>query len=157
MAFPRISVQYERAVLAGAVVREKLRTTTAIRARAYDVVAHQQAAMPEPPLAAPTPDPEDQEPEAVPRSGVDLTALRALKASRIDVEALDLTADQLRHLQDAFAKAADDSRLRADRYAEQDDVVRPVHDQQAHRPHEPGRTAAGKHAPCQLGKPKWAP
>ncbi|MET9208241.1 relaxase domain-containing protein [Streptomyces bacillaris] len=44
---PRVPLQYDRAVLAGAVVREKLRTTTVVRGRAYDVVAHQQAAMPE--------------------------------------------------------------------------------------------------------------
>ncbi|WP_327180379.1 hypothetical protein OG599_34920 (plasmid) [Streptomyces sp. NBC_01335] len=57
---PRIPLQYERAVLAGAVVREKLRTTSAIavRGRAYDVVAHQQAAMPEQLLA---PEPADSE------------------------------------------------------------------------------------------------
>lgn len=49
---PRIPLRYERAVLAGAVVREKLRTTTsAVRGWAYDVVAHQQAAMPEQLLA----------------------------------------------------------------------------------------------------------
>lgn len=71
-----------------------------------------------------------------------MTALRALRESRTDVEALDLTADRLRRLQDAFTKAADDSRVRADRYTEQDDadVGRPVRqdDQRAHRPHEPG-------------------
>ncbi|MFE7778721.1 hypothetical protein ACFU5O_33575 [Streptomyces sp. NPDC057445] len=39
------------------------------------------------------PDPDDQEPEAEPRSAIDLTALRALKSSRSDVEALDLTDD----------------------------------------------------------------
>ncbi len=41
---PRIPLQYERAVLAGAMVREKLRTTTttaAVRGRAYDAAAHQ--------------------------------------------------------------------------------------------------------------------
>ncbi|MFF0009823.1 hypothetical protein ACFYQT_41305 [Streptomyces tibetensis] len=71
-----------------------------------------------------------------------MTALRALRESRTDVEALDLTADRLRHLQDAFAKAADDSRVRADRYTEQDDAegAHPVRqdDQHAHRPQEPG-------------------
>ncbi|WP_326594506.1 MobF family relaxase [Streptomyces sp. NBC_01803] len=141
---PRIPLQYERAVLAGAVVREKLRTTTttvaAVRGRAYDVVAHQQAAMPEQPLAPPAADPEhdDQEPEAGHQEAIDMTALRALRESRTDVEALDLTADRLRRLQDAFTKAADDSRVRADRHDA--DVVRPVRqdDQQAHRPQEPG-------------------
>ncbi|MFD5399299.1 hypothetical protein ACFWJW_34470 [Streptomyces sp. NPDC127097] len=44
---PRVPLQDERAALAGAAVREKLRTTVAARGRAYDAVAHQQAAMPE--------------------------------------------------------------------------------------------------------------
>ncbi|MFG2220429.1 MobF family relaxase [Streptomyces sp. NPDC048685] len=143
---PRLPLQYERAVLAGAVVREKLRTTTdtRVRGRAYDVVAHQQAAMPEQLLAPPAAEVEhdDQEPEAGRREAIDMTALRALRESRTDVEALDLTSDRLRHLQDAFTKAADDSRGRADRYTEQDDAdgAHPVRqdDQQAHRPQEPG-------------------
>ncbi|WP_331747787.1 relaxase domain-containing protein (plasmid) [Streptomyces sp. NBC_00853] len=142
---PRVPLSYDRAVLAAAAVREKLRTTaTAVRGRAYDVVTHQQAAMPEQLLvpAAADPEDEDQEPEAGPREAIDLTALRALRESRTDVEALDLTAERLRHLQDAFTKAADDSRTRATRYTEQDDAdaVGPVRrdDQQAHRPQESG-------------------
>ncbi|MGW2425610.1 MobF family relaxase [Streptomyces sp. NPDC001709] len=139
---PRLPLQYERAVLAGAVVREKLRTTTVWR-RAYDVVAHQQAAMPEQLLApaAAGPENDDQEPEVGRRDAIDMTALRALRESRTDVEALDLTADRLRHLQDAFTKTADDSRARADRYAEQDDAdaVRPVgqDDQRTHHLQQP--------------------
>ncbi|MGY0071912.1 hypothetical protein ACWZEH_35295 (plasmid) [Streptomyces sp. QTS137] len=127
-------------------MREQLRTTTTarVRGRAYDVVAHQQAAIPEQLLAPAAADPErdDQEPEAGRREAIDMTALRALRESRTDVEALDLTTERLHHLQDAFSKAADASRTRADRYAEQDDAdgVRPVRqdDQQAHRPQEPG-------------------
>ncbi|MEV0126629.1 hypothetical protein AB0I16_34660 [Streptomyces sp. NPDC050703] len=53
---PRIPLQHERAVLAGAVVRKKLRTTT-VRGRAYDIVTHQQAAMPEQLLAPESADP----------------------------------------------------------------------------------------------------
>ncbi|QNT91366.1 TrwC relaxase [Streptomyces griseofuscus] len=144
---PRIPLPYERAVLAGAVVREKLRTTTvtAVRGRAYDVVAHQQAAMPEQLLAPEPADPEhdDQEPKAGRGEAIDMTALRALRKSRTDVEALDLTADRLGRLQDAFAKLGDDSRDRSDRHtAEQTDAsaVRPTRPdgQQAHRPQEPG-------------------
>ncbi|MER6736492.1 MobF family relaxase [Streptomyces puniciscabiei] len=142
---PRVPLQYERAVLAGAVLREKLRTTgTAARGRAYDVVAHQQAAMPEELLAPRPANPEhdDQEPEAQRREAIDLTALRALRESRTDVEALDLTDERLRHLQDAFAKAAADSRARADRYADPDDsdAGHPVRqdDQQERRPQGPG-------------------
>ncbi|MFG2600748.1 MobF family relaxase [Streptomyces sp. NPDC048462] len=143
---PRIPLQYARAALAGVVVREKLRTTTAtaVRGRTYDVVAHQQAAMPEQ-LVAPEPaDPEhdDQEPKAGPQEAIDMTALRALRESRTDVEALDLTADRLRHLQDVFTKAGEDARTRANQYAPPDDAdaAHPVRrdDQQAHRPQEPG-------------------
>ncbi|MEU2718036.1 hypothetical protein [Streptomyces sp. NPDC007205] len=138
---PRLPLQYERAVLAGAVVREKLRTVAA-RGGAYDVGAHQQAAMPEQLLALPAAGPEhaDQELEAGSREAIDLTALRTLRESRTDVEALDLTAERLRRLQDAFTKAVDDSR--ADRYADRDvaDAVHPVREdeQQAHRPQQPG-------------------
>ncbi|WP_399919904.1 hypothetical protein [Streptomyces kanamyceticus] len=116
---PRIPLPYERAVLAGAVVREKLRTTaTAVRGRAYDVVAHQQAAMPEQLLAPEPADPEhhDQEPDAGPGEAIDMKALRTLRESRTDVEALDLTADRLRRLQDVFTEAGEDSRARATRY-----------------------------------------
>ncbi|MGW7317391.1 MobF family relaxase [Streptomyces sp. NPDC054865] len=143
----RIPLRYERATLAGVVVREKLRTTTAtvVRGRTYDVARHQQAAMPEQLLPSADADPEhdDQEPEPGPRKAIDMTALRALRESRTDVEALDLTADRLRRLQDAFAKAGDDSRVRADRHIGQDNdtgAVRPARpdDQQAHRPQEPG-------------------
>lgn len=63
-------------------------------------------------------------------------------------EALDLTADRLRRLQDAFAKAADNSRVRADRYSIQDDAgaVRPVRpdDQRRTTRRSPDRTAAGR-------------
>ncbi|WP_411152668.1 MobF family relaxase [Streptomyces sp. A30] len=145
---PRVQLNYDRAVLARAMVREKLRittttTATAVQGRAYDVVAHQQAAMPEQLLAPEPADPEhdDQEQEPGRREAIDLTALRALRESRTDVEALDLTAERLRHLQDAFSKAADASRTRSDRHAEQDDAdAHPVRrdDHQAHRPQEPG-------------------
>ncbi|POG44954.1 hypothetical protein BV881_24280 [Streptomyces sp. ZL-24] len=145
---PRIPLQYDRAVLAGAVVREKLRTTAAaaVRGRAYDVVAHQQAAMPEQLLASEPVDPEHdgREPEAGREEAIDMTALGSLRESRTDVEALDLTADRLRRLQEVATKMADDARARADRVladrtaAQADaDAVRPD-DQQAHRPQQPG-------------------
>ncbi|MFI1576140.1 relaxase domain-containing protein [Streptomyces anulatus] len=143
---PHIPLQYDRAVLAGAVVREQLRasTSTAVRGRAYDVVAHQQAAMPEQLLAPEPADPEhdDQEQEPGRREALDLTAVRALRDSRTDVEALDLTAERLRHLQDAFTAAADRAHTTMDRYTRRDDAEppHPAHgdDQQAHRPQEPG-------------------
>ncbi|MFI1607769.1 hypothetical protein ACH4YN_37625 [Streptomyces griseofuscus] len=141
---PRVPLQYERAVLAGAAVREKLRSTVATRGRAYDVVRHQQAAMPEQLLVPEPADTEhgDQEQEPGRQEALDLTALRALRASRTDVEALDVTAERLRHLEDAFTAAADRARATMDRYAHRDDAERPhpvrEDDQQAHRPQEPG-------------------
>jgi hypothetical protein len=93
---PRIPLQYDRAVLARAVVREKLHTTAAnVRGRSYDVVTHQQAAMPEHLLAPEPANPEhdDQEPTPGRPKAIDMTALRALQESRTDVDALDLTAD----------------------------------------------------------------
>ncbi|MGQ4356664.1 hypothetical protein [Streptomyces drozdowiczii] len=104
---PRTPLQYERAVLAGAEVREKLRTTTAVRGRAYDVVAHPQAAMPEqllaPEPAAPEHDDQEQEPGR--HGAMDLKTLRALRGSRTDVDALNLTAERLCHLKERFVPA----------------------------------------------------
>ncbi|MBX7555781.1 hypothetical protein K1Y78_49915 [Streptomyces sp. tea 10] len=100
--------------------------------------------MPEQLLAPPATAPGrgDQEPEAGRQEAVDMTALRALRESRTDVEALDLTAKRLRHLRDAFTAAADRVRATMARYAEQDDAdgAHPGRqdDQQAHRPQEPG-------------------
>ncbi|MFI6936792.1 hypothetical protein [Streptomyces sp. NPDC050287] len=58
------------------------------------------------------------------------------------MEALDLTAERLRHLGDAFTAAADRARATMDRYAHRDDAddAQPVRedDQRAHRPQEPG-------------------
>ncbi|MFE9241751.1 MobF family relaxase [Streptomyces sp. NPDC007007] len=141
---PRVQLQYDRAVLAGAVVREQLRTITVVRGRAYDVVAHQQAAMPEQLLAHEPADPEhdDQDDKPGPREALDLAALRALRDSRTDVEALDLTAERLRHLQDAFTEAADRAHTTMGRYTHRDDAETPHparrDGQQAHRPQEPG-------------------
>ncbi|WP_326681050.1 MobF family relaxase [Streptomyces sp. NBC_01237] len=139
---PRIPLQYDRAVLAGAVVREKLRTAV-VRGRGYDVVAHQQAAMPELLLghrdAAPGDD--DQEPEAGGQEAVDFTELRALKASRTDVEALDFTAEQLRRATEVFTKAGDEAAARTRKSTGPQDAraPRPVRedDQRAHRPQQP--------------------
>lgn len=144
---PRIPLQYERAVLAGAVVREKLRTTTAttataVRGRAYDVVAHQQAAMPEQLLAPEPADPEhdDQERESGRPEALDLTALRALRQSRTDVEALELTAEQLRHLAAALTRTGEGSRVRKRKYTGRE-TAPPLHlerQEEQHRPQQPG-------------------
>lgn len=70
--------------------------------------------MPEQLLAPEPADPEhDQEPKTGTGEAIDMTALRALRASRTDVEALDFTADRLRQLQEKFAKAGDAARARA--------------------------------------------
>lgn len=88
-------------------------------------------------------DDDDQEPAAGAGPGIDLTALRALKASRTDVEALDFTAEQLRRVTDAFTKADDGARARTQKHADRVDTTpsRPVHedDRRAHRPQQPDR------------------
>ncbi|MFH8574332.1 hypothetical protein [Streptomyces sp. NPDC017993] len=130
---PRVPMRYDRALLASAVAQEKLRTTTAARGRAYDIATHQQAAMPEQLLANQETDLEPGRPEQEtgPRSAIDLTALRALKKSRADIESLELTAERLRHLQDAFTKAADREDASAPHPAPEDD-------QRTHHPQQPG-------------------
>lgn len=83
---PLVPLQYERAVLAGAAVREKLCSTVAARGRPYDVVAHQQPAMPEQ-LLAPSAtglELDDHESELVQQEAVDLSALRVLRECRTD-------------------------------------------------------------------------
>ncbi|MEI7029633.1 MobF family relaxase [Streptomyces pratensis] len=138
---PRIPLQYERAVLAGAVVREKLHTTV-VRGRAYDIARHQQAAMPEQLLAPEPTDPErdDQEPEAGVEEAIDMTALRALKASRTDVEALDFTAAQLRRATEVFTKAGDEAAARTKQYTGRETAppVHPMRQEEQHRPQQLG-------------------
>ncbi|MFI2620305.1 hypothetical protein [Streptomyces sp. NPDC018584] len=82
---------------------------------------------------------DDRGPEPGRQEAIDMTSVRALRESRTDVEALDLTADRLRRLQEVATKMTDDSRARADRHTAQADadVMRPD-DHQAHHPHEPG-------------------
>jgi hypothetical protein len=70
-------------------------------------------------LLIPFPD-ADADADSESRSALDMTALRALKESRTDVEALDLTAERLRHLQDAFTAAADRARATMDSYADRE-------------------------------------
>ncbi|WP_198544741.1 relaxase domain-containing protein, partial [Streptomyces sp. Root1295] len=143
---PRIPLQYDRAVLAGAVVREQLRITTtdtAVRGRAYDVARHQQAAMPEQLLAPEPADPENDDQEEKPGRPevLDLTALRALRQSRTDVEALELTAEQLRHLAAALTKTGEGTRARKKKYTgrETAPAVHPVRQvEEQHRPQQLG-------------------
>ncbi|MFJ4771034.1 hypothetical protein ACIP88_18300 [Streptomyces uncialis] len=172
---PRVPLRYDRAVLAAGVVRAKLCTA----GRGYDVVAYQQATMPEqllpPSLSAePARDDDDQEQEqeqeqTMAREAVDLTAVRALKKSRTDVECLGLTAEQLRHIQKAGERAGEQARERAAQYAEQGaagEPSRPVRadEQQAHRPQQPGphrgpgagyRVDSGERSP-PAGRCRWS-
>ncbi|WP_405192788.1 MobF family relaxase [Streptomyces anulatus] len=142
---PRTLLQYDRAVLAGVVVREQLRTTTtatAVRGRAYDVVAHQQAAMPEQLLAPKPADPEndDQEQKSGRPEALELTALRALRQSRTDVEALELTAEQLRQLAAVLTKTGEGARVRKKKYTGRETTppVHPERQEEEHRPQQPG-------------------
>ncbi|MFC9004774.1 hypothetical protein ACFV2I_37955 [Streptomyces microflavus] len=100
-------------------------TATTVRGRAYNVVVHQQAAMPEQLLAPEPAAPEHDDQEQKPGRGeaLDLTVLRALRDSRTDVEALDLTAE--RQLQDAFTAAADRAHTAMGRYTRRDDAEPP--------------------------------
>ncbi|MFI2318776.1 MobF family relaxase [Streptomyces sp. CB00072] len=137
---PRLTPQYDRAVLAGAAVREQLRTTTtatAVRGRAYDVARHQQAAMPEQLLA---PENDDQEQKPGRPEALDLTALRALRQSRTDVEALELTAEELRRLAAAVTKTGEGARVRKRKYTGRETAppVDPVRQEEQHRPQQPG-------------------
>ncbi|MFG2987342.1 hypothetical protein ACGFYQ_39955, partial [Streptomyces sp. NPDC048258] len=137
---PRVPLRYDRAVIASTMLAAQLRTARRTGCVMYDVAAHQQAAMPEQ-LLVPFP---DTDPHAEPdrlddKPVLDLTAVRALKKSRTDVEALEFTDEQLRQLQDVFTKAAAQARRTMDRYADRKDATapRPVHedDQRAHRSH----------------------
>ncbi|MEU1123304.1 hypothetical protein ABZ371_06890 [Streptomyces sp. NPDC005899] len=143
-AIPRIPLQYERTVLAGAVVREKLRAPV-VWGRGYDVAAHQQAATPELLLgpAAAAPEYDNQKPEAGALETIDFKELRALKASRTDVEALEFTAEQLRRATEVFTKAGDEAAARTRKYTDPQDAPAPHPardgDQRAHRPQQTDR------------------
>ncbi|MFJ7497692.1 hypothetical protein ACIQZB_42700 [Streptomyces sp. NPDC097727] len=135
---PRVPLLYDRAVIASTVLTDGLRATRRTGRALYDdVVVHQQAAMPEQ-LLIPFPD-ADADTES--RPVLDMTALRALQASRADVEALEFTDEQLRHLQGVFTKAADQARETMNRYADRDDAPAPhparEDDQRARRPQQP--------------------
>ncbi|MFJ4876968.1 hypothetical protein ACIP93_17360 [Streptomyces sp. NPDC088745] len=84
-----------------------------------------------------------------------MTALRALRKSRTDLEALDLTADRLRRIREAATKTVNASRARANRHTAQTDAaaVRPD-DQQAHHPQQPGPHRGRKAGP--LSRPDGA-
>ncbi|WP_078492525.1 MobF family relaxase [Streptomyces yerevanensis] len=142
---PRVPLLYDRVVIASTVLGARLRAARRTGRALYDdVVVHQQAAMPEQLLLFA----QEQPPPAV-----DLAALRT------DLEALELTAEQLGYLSRAgqhLAALRKDANRRAHRAAtgsapgaqdaadahRQDEASAPrAHredDQRAHQPHQPG-------------------
>ncbi|MEU5959074.1 hypothetical protein [Streptomyces sp. NPDC047525] len=98
------------------MLRTATATATATRGRAYDVSAHQQASMPEL-LSLQDADPADSARGDKHESA--MVALRAMKESRTDLEALELTDEQLRHLQGVLTKAVDQAREMS-RYADRE-------------------------------------
>ncbi|OLO25557.1 hypothetical protein PZ61_0238340 [Streptomyces sp. MNU77] len=98
--------------------------------------------MPEQMLAPEPADPEHdgQEQEPGRPEALDLTALRALRQSRTDVEALELTAEQLRHLEAALTKAGEGARGRKRKYTGRETAppVHPERQEEQHRPQQPG-------------------
>ncbi|WP_192582743.1 MobF family relaxase [Streptomyces triticiradicis] len=85
---PRLPLLYQRAVIASTILSARLRAARRTGRDLYDVFAHQQAAMPEQLVLF------DQEEQPIWKKTkpVDVAALRT------DLEALELTADQLRRL-----------------------------------------------------------
>ncbi|MFF7648183.1 MobF family relaxase [Streptomyces canus] len=130
---PRVPLRYDRAVIAGAVLTAQLRTARRAGRDPYDVAVHQQAAMPE---QLDVFDQEEDRPVRKARRTVDLDALRT------DMEALELTADQLLRFERAGTKlnAGARERMRQAPGLPDETAPRPhrENDQRAHRPHQPG-------------------
>lgn len=113
--------------------------------------------MPEQLLASEPADPEHDDHEQKPgrRGALDLTALRALRDSRTDVEALDLTAERLRHLQDVYTEAGEAARTRAVRAARRPtpndaDAAHPMRQHDQHPSQQPGPHRGRKGGPDGL-------
>jgi hypothetical protein len=144
---PRVPLLYDRAVIASTVLSARLGAARRTGRALYDdVVVHQQAAMPEQLLLF-----AQEQPPPAARPAVDLAALRT------DLEALELTADQIGRLGRAFATVGDEARRRVRKPAHPNSE--PAHpnpggaprahqpdEQSAHRPHQP-RTGQGPGAP----------
>ncbi|MFI9176160.1 MobF family relaxase [Streptomyces lincolnensis] len=86
---PRVLLRHDRAVIASTVLSARLRTARRTGGDPYDVFAHQQAAMPEQLLLF------GQEEKPVRKKASSVVDVAAL---RTDLEALELTADQLSRL-----------------------------------------------------------
>lgn len=127
---PRVPLRHDRAVIASAVLSARLRTARRTGSDPYDVFTHQRAAMPEQLLLF------GQEEQPARKAGlVDVAALRT------DLEALELTADQIRRMSTAFATVGNAAHRRVRKHASQDPGSAPRAHQQdeqsAHRPHQP--------------------
>ncbi|MFJ9588749.1 MobF family relaxase [Streptomyces acidicola] len=85
---PRVPLRHDRAVIASTVLSARLRTARRMGHDLYDVFAYQQAAMPEQLLLFG----QEEQPARKKTGPVDVAALRT------DLEALELTADQLSRL-----------------------------------------------------------
>lgn len=90
-AIPRVPLRHDRAVIASTVLSARLRTARRTGRDPYDVFAHQQAAMPEQLLLFG----QEEQPVRKKADPVDVVDVAAL---RTDLEALELTADQLSRL-----------------------------------------------------------
>ncbi|MGW3653539.1 MobF family relaxase [Streptomyces sp. NPDC000878] len=108
---PRVPLRHDRAVIASTVLSARLRTARRTGRDPYDVFAHQQAAMPEQLLLF------GQEETSVRKKAEPVVDVAAL---RTDLEALELTADQISRLGRAGQRLAalrKDANERADQAA----------------------------------------
>ncbi|MGW2331634.1 MobF family relaxase [Streptomyces sp. NPDC001700] len=134
---PRVPLRHYRAVIAITVLTARLRTARRAGRPLYDTVAHQQAAMPEQ-LTLFT---QKERPATRARPVVDVAALRT------DLEALELTTEQLSHLErvgQRFAALRKDTHQAANSSPPQEQDAsagRRQDEQHAQRqlPREPGR------------------
>ncbi|MFI0220674.1 hypothetical protein [Streptomyces lydicus] len=102
---PRVPLQHDRAVIAGAVLTSQLRTARRTGHAMYDDAQYQHAAVPEQPVLV---DREEQ-PDTEPGPVVEVQTLRT------DLQALELTADQLTRISKAFTALADDAQQARER------------------------------------------
>lgn len=107
---PRVRLRYDRAVIASTMLAAPLRTARRTGRAMYGVTAHQQAAMPKQllvPLPDTEPEIESERLDEEPRPVLDLTAVRALQKSRTNQQALEITAEQMRHFTDSVTEMVD--------------------------------------------------
>jgi hypothetical protein len=139
---PRVPLRHDRAVIAARVLIARLRTARRTGRPLYGPAAHQPTAPNKQLLLF-----AQEQPPTAARPAVDLATLRT------DLEALELTADQIRRIGTAFATVGDEARRRVRKPAPTRTrslrtrtwVARRAHqpdEQRTHRPHQP-RTGQG--------------